>query len=628
MSMHHDDTADKQTVRPNPLSELPLGSIAPRGWLRDQLEIQAQGLTGHLAEVWSDVGPNSGWLGGTGESWERGPYYVDGLLPLAYLLGDERLLTEAQTWVEWTLQSQTDEGQFGPAGNDDWWCRMIMLKVLIQYFEASADERVIPFMGRYFRYQLRHLPARPLTTWGRARGGENMLCAQWLHDRTGEPFLLDLIHMIHEQTTDWTDIFTDFTLWRRQTQFDHRVHVVNVAMGIKEPALYYRCSHDPVHRDAAISGIRSLMQHHGQAHGMFSGDEWLAGTDPSQGVELCAVVEYMYSLEQLIQVFADGRFGDILERVAFNALPATISADWHGHQYDQQVNQIMCTLAERIWTENGDDANLFGLEPNFGCCTANMHQGWPKFAARLWMATADGGLAAVSYAPCQVTTQVADGVSMTLTVDAQYPFRDCIRIQIQVAKPVVFPLKLRLPSWCKHPCLQVNGEICTPNVHLGYVTLEREWHTGDSVQLDLPMEIQFQSRANLATSVQFGPLVFALPVKELWQKLRGEDPYADWEIYPGSPWNYGLSLQASKLAEVVLNEVTKQPFLAAQAPVQLIVKGKRVPTWRLEQNSAAPPPLGPVQTISAIEDITLVPYGAARLRIAEFPTVAERGRQA
>jgi hypothetical protein len=89
---------------------LPLGSITPSGWLRRQLEIQARGLSGHLDEIWPDVGGNSGWLGGTGESWERGPYYLDGLLPLAYLLHDEALIAKAQRYVEWTLTHQAANG--------------------------------------------------------------------------------------------------------------------------------------------------------------------------------------------------------------------------------------------------------------------------------------------------------------------------------------------------------------------------------------------------------------------------------------------------------------------------------------------------------------------------------------
>jgi hypothetical protein len=97
---------NRAPLRTTPLLELPLGSIEPLGWLRKQLEIQSAGMTGHLDEVWPDVSYTSGWLGGSGESWERGPYYLDGLLPLAYLLQDKKLIAKVQPWIEWTLASQ------------------------------------------------------------------------------------------------------------------------------------------------------------------------------------------------------------------------------------------------------------------------------------------------------------------------------------------------------------------------------------------------------------------------------------------------------------------------------------------------------------------------------------------
>jgi hypothetical protein len=96
----------------NAFYPLPLGSIKPAGWLRAQLQIQADGLGGHLDETWPDVGPNSGWLGGTGESWERGPYFLDGLTPLAYLLDDAHLKAKAQRYIGWTIDSQHDAAIF------------------------------------------------------------------------------------------------------------------------------------------------------------------------------------------------------------------------------------------------------------------------------------------------------------------------------------------------------------------------------------------------------------------------------------------------------------------------------------------------------------------------------------
>ena len=114
---------------------LPLGSIRPAGWLRAQLQTQANGLSGHLDETWADVGPNSGWLGGSGESWERGPYFLDGLLPLGWLLDDARLKAKAQHFVEWTLTHQAANGMIGrfskqihviragPLWHGEGWCR-------------------------------------------------------------------------------------------------------------------------------------------------------------------------------------------------------------------------------------------------------------------------------------------------------------------------------------------------------------------------------------------------------------------------------------------------------------------------------------------------------------------------
>ena len=145
---------------------LPLGEVKPAGWLARQLRVQADGLSGHLDEFWPDVGPNSGWLGGTGESWERGPYFLDGLVPMAYLLDDAKLKAKAQQWVDWTLNNQRADGMIGPAKNDDWWPRMVMVKVLAQYFEVTGDARVLPVLTRYFHYQLAAMPGRPLASWG------------------------------------------------------------------------------------------------------------------------------------------------------------------------------------------------------------------------------------------------------------------------------------------------------------------------------------------------------------------------------------------------------------------------------------------------------------------------------
>lgn len=612
---------------------LPLGSIRAEGWLYNQLRIQADGLTGHLEEHWADVGPDNGWLGGSGESWERGPYYLDGLLPLAYILNDEKLIAKANRWVEWALNSQQENGMFGPAkiqtvNNDidkeqDWWHYMIMLKVFMQYEEATGDARVIPFLTKFMDYVSEQIESQPLRGWAKARGAELLLCLIWLYKRTNKEELLKLASIVKVQTTDWTDIFYDFPFWRKVEKWDWRTHVVNVAMGLKTPGVLFELTEDSHEREAVYRGIDSLMTYHGQAHGMFSGDEWLSGTDPSQGVELCAVVEYMFTLEQLTRIFGDGRFADVLEKVAFNALPAAISADWTSHQYDQQVNQIICNVAPRAWS-NGPYANVFGLEPNFGCCTANMHQGWPKLVSHLWMSDKEGGLAAVSYAPCLVRTTVAGGVGAELRVSGDYPFRDRVKIGLQLDQPASFKMRLRLPDWCEAPAIQVNGEEITVAAAQGYATIDREWQSGDHVELALPMEAKTVSRNLFAVSVERGPLVYALPVEENWQLLRKRERFHDYELYPASPWKYGLLADTAFKAVVSEGELPYQPFLASDSPVKLEASGKLVPDWRMEGNNAGTPPIAPETDDQPVTELVLVPYGGAKLRIGEFPLIGER----
>lgn len=609
---------------------LPLGRIVPGGWIRDQLRLQADGLTGHLEEHWKDVGPDNGWIGGDGESWERGPYYLDGLVPLAYLLQDERLIAKAQRWIEWSLASQQADGSFGPARietvnhdvdkNQDWWHYMIMLKVLMQYAEATGDARVVPFMSRFLRYVRCRLEAQPLKDWAVPRGAELMLAIHWTYARTGEAFLPELSELVASQTTDWTGLLDNFPFWRKVEQWDHRTHVVNVAMGIKTPALLSELTGDGERLKAAVlKGIDSLMTYHGQAHGMFSGDEWLSGTHPSQGVELCAVVEYMYTLEQLTRVFGDGRFGDILEQVAFNALPAAISADWTSHQYDQQVNQIMCNVAKRDWSNN-EEANLFGLEPNFGCCTANMHQGWPKLVSHAWMSDREGGLAAVSYLPCVVRAVVGSaGTEAVLEVSGGYPFRESVRIALTLPQSERFKLRLRIPAWCASPSLTVNGEAVGLAADNGYAAVERDWSDGDELVLGLPMEVRTVSRHLYAASVIRGPLVYALPVGENWLPHIRRERFSDWELYPTTAWRYGLIEGAGFVCETA--DIPPQPFLAAASPVRLVTRGKLVRNWRMVGNNADSPPLNPDVAGQAAEELVLVPYGGAKLRIGEFPRI-------
>jgi uncharacterized protein len=628
------DTALSDKLVPFALRMLPLGEIRPTGWLQRQLRIQADGLGGHLDETWADVGPNSGWLGGTGESWERGPYFVDGLIPLAWLLNDDVLKAKAQKFIDWTLNNQSPDGMLGPRSNNDWWPRMPMLKALAQYYEATGDKRVIPAVSRYFAYQLKALPVRPLESWGRYRWQDEVYIVEWLYDRNPDPSLLQLASLLKQQGYDWRAQFEPFRLTEVCTR-DYlglvggvnnndkalQAHGVNNGQALKTSPVWYRISGKPDDRVAFALQLAALDNYHGLPNGVFSCDEHLAGRDPSHGSELCTVVETMFSLEIALAILGDPSIADRIERIAFNALPGTFTDDMWAHQYDQQPNQIQVSLNSKPWTTNGVESNLFGLEPNFGCCTANFHQGWPKLTTSLWMRSADDGLVAALYAPCEVNTHIGD-MPVHLVEATEYPFRGSIKITVNPARPSRFSLSLRIPSWASGAKLRVNSQPASAQVKPGeFARIEREWKSGDLIELDLPMQPRISRWFNNSVAVERGPLVFSHSLGESWVKLRQRGLTADWQIFPTKPWNYALNVDetsASSLS-IVESPVGVRPFAAAEPAVKILVPAHRLISWRSEDGVAKPLPQSPIASAEPEETLTLIPYAAAKLRITAFP---------
>jgi uncharacterized protein len=624
---------NKAPLAQNAFYMLPLGAVRPSGWLKKQMQIQANGLSGHLDETWADVGSNSGWLGGTGESWERGPYFLDGLVPLAYLLDDARLKAKAQKFLEWTLTHQATNGMIGPSGNNDWWPRMVMLKALAQYLEATGDPRVIPVLSRYFAYQLSALPARPLRDWGKFRWQDNALIAIWLYNRTGDPKLLQLVRLLHAQGHDWQAQFSDFKFTQPVTpemiklvegqglgDLGLSTHGVNNGQALKAAPVWSLLSNTDLDRAGFQQMLASLDRYHGLPNGMFSCDEHLAGRNPSQGSELCTVVETLFSLEQSLAILGQATIGDRIETIAFNALPGTFTDDMWAHQYDQEPNQVEVSLHRKPWTTNGPESNLYGLEPNFGCCTANFHQGWPKFAASLWMFSNDDGLVAALYSPCEVRTMVRN-TEVHIVEETEYPFRGSVRIKVEPAIALSFPLRLRIPAWVSVPVILVNGLEVDASHDAGFARIERTWKAGDVVELRLPMSPRVVKGYNDSASIVSGPLVFSFPIGESWVKLRDRGMTADWQVFPGSQWNYALAVSGEDVLRHSVQElpIGGSPFSLAETPLKLQVEARKLPSWLAVDGVADPVPQSPVHSSEPEETITLVPYGAAKLRITAFP---------
>jgi len=627
--------ANRSPLTPSPLIKLPIGSVIPKGWLRAQLELEAGGMTGHLEEIsqWCKF-DDSAWASPSGQGkfgWEELPYWLKGYGDLGYVLNDPRIIRGARKWIDATLSSQEADGYFGPRanktgldGHPDLWPHMVMLNVLQSFYEFSGDDRVLPFMTRYLKW----LNAQPPDTFGRGywpkiRFGDTLESAHWLYNRTGEAWLLDLGKRIHDHMARWD---TGVINW----------HNVNISQGFREPGVYYEQAGDEKLLEAAEGNYQAVMGVYGQfPGGGFAGDENCRPgyVDPRQGFETCGIVEFMHSFEMLAKISGNPLWADRCEELAFNSLPAALTPDLKGLHYLTCPNQVQLDKENKSpGVQNG--GTMFSYSPYevYRCCQHNVSHGWPYYAEELWLATADRGLCASLYAASQVTAKVGAAASVTISEDTDYPFSDRVEFKLAATQPVRFPLYLRIPRWCAAASLAVNGEtVPLDSKALAYAVLDRTWKDGDRLSLRLPMKLSVRkwARNHDSVSVDYGPLTFSLKIGERYARYGGTPAWPETEVFPTTPWNYGLVLEAQDPAES-FEVVTKpgpvpaQPFTPETAPIQLRARAKKLPAWKQDSlglvGKLQP---SPVKSDQPLETVTLIPMGAARLRISAFPVIGE-----
>ncbi|MDQ2864329.1 MAG: glycoside hydrolase family 127 protein [Bacteroidota bacterium] len=647
--------SNKKPLEPLVFIKLPVGVIKPEGWIKKYLELQRDGLTGKLGEIsaWLEKKDNA-WYSGTGKGghgWEEVPYWLKGYGDLGYILKDQSIIDETKLWLEKVFQSQRPDGFFGPGEVErntqnqivkipDLWPNMIMLWCLQSYYEYNNDKRVIPFMTKYFHWQATVPDSLLLRTyWENSRGGDNLYSIYWLYDHTGEKSLLDLGTKIFKNTANW-DQKNKLPNW----------HNVNIAQCFREPATYYMQSKDSSLLNATYNDFHLVRNIYGQVPGgMFGADENARKgyTDPRQAVETCGMVEQMASDEILSGITGDPMWADNCEDVAFNTYPAAVMPDFKGLRYLTAPNMVVSDSKNHSPGIQNEGPFLTMNPFSSRCCQHNHAQGWPYYEEHLWMATPDNGIAAMMYNSSEATVKVGDkkGETVTLKQTTHYPFDQNIKIEVNTASPVNFPLYLRIPRWCKDAKVVVNGNAVAVHAEASsYIRLDNKWKQGDVIELTLPMTLSMTTWTENKNSVSlnYGPLTFSLKIDEYYQKINSKEsaigdskwqPGADqtkwpaYNIYPASMWNYGLDLDGKPLADQF--EIIKRPwpaddfpFTQKDVPILIKAKGKIIPEWTIDQYGLCGLlPQSPVAVHTKEQTIEMIPMGAARLRISAFPVV-------
>ncbi len=591
--------------------------IKPVGWLKKQLKIQAEGLSGNLDKVWKDV-KNSAWIGGTSEGWERVPYWLDGFIPLAYLLEDENMISRAKKYIDAILARQESDGWICPCDKDkretyDTWAIQLITKVLVVYYECSNDERIPNVIYNVLKnyYELLKSKKIKLFDWGKYRWFEAFIAVNFTYRKYKEEWLLELAKILRSQGTDYNELLP---LWERPLNiWKFETHIVNIAMALKYEAVSSELTGGN-YRDKAEELYEKLYKFNGTPVGLFTGDECLSGLSPIQGTELCSVVEQMYSYELLYAHTGDAKWTERLEMLAFNALPATISDDMWTHQYVQMSNQIACQRfpGKSLFRTNGNEAHLFGLEPNFGCCTANFNQGWPKFALSSFMHNDDTVINVIPV-PSELKCEKA-----YIKLETNYPFENSFRYIIKAKKDFTF--KVRIPSFAKN--LVVNEQSSTESELTFKIT------AGESKEIQISFETTpyFETRPHDLYTVKCGSLVFSLPIKYEKKMYEYEKdgverkfPYCDYEYIPMSEWNYAY---CNSELSVEIDKMSNVPISSKNPPIKIKAKVKNI-DWGMEDGYEAVCAKVPAsrKPQSVEKEVILHPYGCCKLRMTELPLI-------
>jgi len=256
--------------------------------------------------------------------------------------------------------------------------------------------------------------------------------------------------------------------------------------------------------------------------------------------------------------------------------------------------------------------------------------GWPWYAQNLWQATADNGLAAWLYAASEVTASVGkDGKEVTIETETDYPFKNKVNMTVLASEPVEFPLYLRVPKWCSGFGVAINGKKLDIDTHpQTYVRIQHTWSGNDTIEIEMPMEVALtQWPRSGSVTVERGPLSYSVKIAEEWKRCGGTDEWPEWEVFPGSPWNYGLSIDRDdpgiSLEVIEKDSIDNQPWTIDAAPIEITARASRIPNWKLENETVQELHPSLVKSGEPEEKITMIPLGCARLRMSCLPTIGD-----
>ena len=565
-----------------------IADITPEGWVKEILQRQKDGLTGH-PEAMSYPFDSCCWAGNLemsknphywGSDWwrfEQSAYYVDGFTRLGYILDDEELMAKGKANVDYVLDHPLPpnpgrpEGRLGREGMSMEWPFAVFFRAMKTFYEATGDPRVPAALEKSF---LTFTPEE----LGRGRNNINIEGILWTYSITGNPRLLDLAEAV------WT--LTPRNMEQYLSDRPMSGHGVSLCETLKLPMLLYAFTGKEIYKEAALKADAKMEDLNMLIDGIVSSSEGLAGVDPLASHETCVISDYTWTMGYYLMVTGDASFADRLERAIYNAGFGAVTKDFKAMQYFSCPNQFLCTgSSNHNEYKKAKTWMAYRSAHEVECCIGNLHRYFPNFASRMWMKDANGQPVAALYGPSSVVYDLGDGVTVRIEEITNYPFEEDIQFKFTFykdgkvsKKPYRMDFTYRVPGWCKASDKQ------------GFQTVSKTWKSGEKFNVSFPMEVEFVKNAVQGESVVLGPLTFTYAIPADWEVdtkvydyLAGKESknpdFVNWNITPSGKWNYAIRNADLDKVKLVRTKVKGFPFELENVPLRIRVPVTGVKDW-------------------------------------------------
>ncbi|MBO5419622.1 MAG: glycoside hydrolase family 127 protein [Bacteroidales bacterium] len=657
-----------------------IANITPEGWLKETLVRQKEGLTGHPEAMaypynsclWAGVlDRDSETRGSDWWRYEQTAYYLDGLTRVGYLIDDrefldlwqenieyvlanplpatpegnlqdeiDRLVEDFSKWIDFDAQVSEDpkaravvedvmgqinrraavavearpEGRLGSETEFGAWPFAVFFRAVQAYYEATGDPRIPEALEKHFL----SYSAKALSLDRFVVNVEGLL---WTYSITGNEELL------RKAVDAWGEGASNLTQETCLDDSEFRMHGVTMNELMKIPMILYMYTGEEQYLKAALHADYKMETPNMLIDGVNSSTEALAGNDPLASHETCDISDYTWTIGYYLMGTGDAQWADRIEKAIFNAGFGAVTKDFRTMQYFSCPNQFIAT-GESNHNDFKKGLTWMAYRPvhETECCIGNVHRYFPNYVARMWLKDASGHPVAALYGPSSVTYDLGEGLNVCIEEKTEYPFEEKIDFEFTFYKDGRrsdashhMNFTYRIPLWCK------TSQEC------GFHTVSKEWKSGETFSVQLPMEVELVENPVEGLCVQRGPVVYsyAIPMDcvedtvvydYLAGKVSANPDFKCWNMTPSGKWNYALVEDRLDEVKVEFTGSTGYPFDLENAPVKISVPVVGVKDWILDEDRYTP--ALPDEVVAESDEVTfidLVPYGSTTLRLTTFP---------